>query len=42
MNSLLKSFEDIDAPRIERTTKYPIKEIFFLILAAVICGVQSW
>ncbi len=42
MNSLLTSFEDIEDPRIDRTKKYPIKEIFFLILAAVICGVQSW
>ena len=42
MDSLLTSFEDIEDSRIDRTKKYPIKEIFFLILAAVICGVQSW
>ncbi len=41
MDSLLTSFEDIEDSRIDRTKKYPIKEIFFLILAAVICGVQS-
>ena len=42
MNSLLISFEDIEYPHIDRTKKYPIKEIFLLILAGVICGVQSW
>ncbi len=42
MNSLLTAFEDLEDPRVDRTKEYPIKEIFLLILAAVICGVQSW
>ena len=42
MDSLLVAFEDSEYPRIDRTKEQPICEIFFLILAAVICGVQSW
>ncbi len=42
MNTLLAAFEDIEDPRVDRTKEYPVKEIFLLILAGVIFGVQSW
>ena len=41
-DSLFVSFSDIDDPRMSRTKRHPLSEILFLVLAAVICGVQSW
>ena len=41
-DSLFVSFGEIDDPRMNRTKRHPLDEILFLILAAVICGVQSW
>lgn len=42
MDSLLAAFEGIDDPRVERTKAYPLADIMFLILCAVLCGVESW
>ena len=41
-DSLFVSFGEIDDPRMNRAKRHPLSEILFLILAAVICGVQSW
>lgn len=35
-------FDSVSDPRIARTKLYPISEIMFLILCAVLCGVDSW
>lgn len=35
-------FRDLIDPRIERTKKYPLKEIIFLTIAGVLCGANSW
>ena len=43
MNSaLLKHFDDLPDPRIDRTKKYPLIEIIFLIIAGTICGCEGW
>lgn len=42
MDTLIVSFNDIEDPRIDRTKKFNISEIMFLILSSVICGVESW
>ena len=39
MDSLLAAFEGIDDPHVERTKAYPLADIMFLILCAVLCGV---
>lgn len=35
-------FGDICDPRVDRTKKYPLIEILFLTMAAVLCGANSW
>ena len=40
--SLLKSFEELPDPRIERTKKYPLNEIILLIISAAISGFTGW
>lgn len=42
MDTLLVTFDGVEDPRVNRTKLYPVQEILFLTLAAVICGVQSW
>ena len=42
MDSLLAAFEGINDPRVERTKAYPLADIMFLLLCAVLCGVESW
>jgi predicted transposase YbfD/YdcC len=40
--SLLKTFEQLPDPRIERTKKYPLNEIILLIVSAAISGCTGW
>ena len=40
--SLLKSFEALEDPRIERTKKYPLDKIILLIISAAISGCTGW
>lgn len=40
--SLLKTFEQLPDPRIERTKKYPLNEIILLIVSASISGCTGW
>ena len=35
-------FSDLEDPRIDRKKLYPLEEILFLTLCAVICGAESW
>ena len=42
MDTLFVSFDKIEDPRMDRTKKFSIGEIMFLILCAVLCGVESW
>ena len=42
MDSLLAAFEGIEDPRVERTKSYPLTDVMFLVLCAVLCGVESW
>ena len=41
-DSVAVVFDKIEDPRIDRKKLYPISEILFLALAAVLCGIQSW
>ena len=40
--SLKIIFDSIEDPRINRTKKYPLNEILFLSLSAVLCGMDGW
>jgi len=40
--SLLKHFETLDDPRVDRTKRYPLMEILFLIISATISGCEGW
>lgn len=40
--SLLESFSDLKDPRIERSKKYPLLEVLFLVVNAVISGFEEW
>jgi len=42
MDELLVSFNEVDDPRVNRTKHYSIGEILFLVLCAVLTGVDSW
>lgn len=47
MGSLVKedlsvAFDEVEDPRVERTKKYPIQEIIFLVLVVALMGVESW
>lgn len=41
-----KSFEshfgDLKDPRIERTKRYPLSDILFVVLTGSVCGAESW
>lgn len=39
---LLKHFESLDDPRVDRTKRYPLIEIIFLIISATISGCEGW
>ena len=39
---LLKHFEKLDDPRVERTKIYPLKEILFLIVSGTVSGCDGW
>lgn len=39
---LLSHFETLEDPRIERTRRYPLIEIIFLIISATISGCEGW
>jgi predicted transposase YbfD/YdcC len=40
--SLMKNFESLVDPRVERTKKYPLEEILLLIISAAISGCAGW
>ena len=40
--TLLKHFETLDDPRIDRTKRYPLIEIIFLIISATVSGCEGW
>ena len=47
MGSLVKedlfvAFDEVEDPRVERTKKYSIQEILFLVLVVALMGVESW
>jgi len=42
MDTLFVAFDSVEDPRMDRKKAYPLREILFLILCAVICGVGSW
>lgn len=42
MGSLFAAFNCINDPRVDRTKLYSLSEVMFLILCAVLCGVDSW
>lgn len=39
---LIKAFEDLEDPRIDRTKKHPLQSIIFLTIAAVVAGADSF
>jgi predicted transposase YbfD/YdcC len=39
---LLKAFEELEDPRIDRTKKHPLRSIIFLTIAAVVAGADSF
>lgn len=41
-SNLLSHFETLEDPRIERTRRYPLIEIIFLIISATISGCEGW
>jgi predicted transposase YbfD/YdcC len=41
-NEIAVIFDKIEDPRIERHRLYPIGEIFFLVLCAILIGIKSW
>ena len=40
--SILTHFESLEDPRVDRTKKYPLIEIIFLIICATISGCEGW
>jgi hypothetical protein len=38
----LSHFKALEAPRIDRTKRYPLIEIIFLIISATISGCEGW
>jgi len=40
MEPLISMFQGLDDPRVERTKSYPLEEILFLVLSAVVSGVN--
>lgn len=41
-SSLIESFDGLQDPRIERSKRYPLMEIIFLTVSAVISGFEGW
>lgn len=41
-HALLSHFEDLPDPRVDRTKRYPLLEIVFLIIAGTLCGCEGW
>lgn len=41
-DSLDVVFDSVEDPRMDRTKKYPLNEILFLSLSAVVCGMDGW
>lgn len=39
---LLSHFKTLEDPRIDRTKRYPLMEIIFLIISATISGCEGW
>lgn len=39
---IISHFEDLKDPRIDRTKRYPLNEIIFLIISATISGCEGW
>ena len=39
---LLSHFKTLEDPRIDRTKRYPLIEIIFLIISATISGCDGW
>lgn len=39
---LISHFSELQDPRIERTKRYPLIEIIFLIISATISGCDGW
>lgn len=42
MDELLASFNEIEDPRVNRRKLHSVAEILFLVLCAVLCGVDGW
>src|SRR5579872_947848 len=38
----LDYFDDLEDPRVNRTKVYPLNEILFIVICAIICGADSW
>jgi predicted transposase YbfD/YdcC len=38
----LDYFDDLEDPRVTRTKVYPLNEILFVVICAMICGADSW
>jgi hypothetical protein len=38
----LSHFQDLQDPRVDRTQRYPLIEIIFLIISATISGCEGW
>ena len=39
---LLRIFEEVEDPRLERTKLHGLTDILLIVLCAVICGADSW
>ena len=39
---LLSHFQTLEDPRVERTRRYPLMEIIFLIISATVSGCEGW
>jgi predicted transposase YbfD/YdcC len=42
IDSFLEHFSNLEDPRIEARTTYPLDEIILVVLCAVICGAEGW
>ena len=38
----LDYFDDLEDPRVNRTKVYPLNEVLFIVICAIICGADSW
>ena len=39
---LLSHFKTLEDPRVDRTKRYPLNELIFLIISATISGCEGW